>query len=97
MLLVLRLKNTQPELVPASSCPDERVSVFGKFERGNRPLTRQSGVGAGLGLSLVESFIELHGGSVSIESAEESGTTVICRIPAVPNDNAPFDETTIES
>ena len=52
--------------------------VFEKFERGN-PQARESG--AGLGLSLVKSLIELHGGSVSIESAPGSGTTILCRLP----------------
>ncbi len=37
--------------------------------------------GAGLGLAIVKSFIELHGGQVSLLSKLERGTTVICRIP----------------
>jgi signal transduction histidine kinase len=53
--------------------------VFEKFERGN-PQARESG--AGLGLSLVKSLIELHGGSVAIESVPGSGTTILCQLPA---------------
>jgi signal transduction histidine kinase len=37
--------------------------------------------GTGLGLSLVRSFVELHGGSVSLESAVGRGTTVTCVFP----------------
>jgi signal transduction histidine kinase len=37
--------------------------------------------GAGLGLSLVRSFVELHGGSVTLESAVGRGTTVTCVFP----------------
>jgi signal transduction histidine kinase len=37
--------------------------------------------GTGLGLSLVRSFIELHGGSVSIDSVLGQGTTVTCVFP----------------
>jgi signal transduction histidine kinase len=37
--------------------------------------------GAGLGLSLVRSFVELHGGSVRLDSAVGSGTTVTCIFP----------------
>ena len=37
--------------------------------------------GTGLGLSLVRSFVELHGGTVSINSAVGRGTTVTCIFP----------------
>jgi signal transduction histidine kinase len=38
--------------------------------------------GAGLGLSIVRSFVELHGGKVRIESVPGEGTTVVCIFPA---------------
>jgi signal transduction histidine kinase len=53
--------------------PDQ-ARVFESFERGRR----QSGVG--LGLSLVKRLIELHGGTVAIESAPNRGTKIICRL-----------------
>jgi signal transduction histidine kinase len=56
--------------------PADQARVFGKFERG----ARQSGVG--LGLALVKKLIELHGGTVSIESAPERGTRILCHLPA---------------
>jgi signal transduction histidine kinase len=37
--------------------------------------------GAGLGLSLVRSFVELHGGTVKLESAPGRGTSVTCVFP----------------
>jgi signal transduction histidine kinase len=37
--------------------------------------------GTGLGLSLVRSFVQLHGGSVTLESAVGRGTTVTCVFP----------------
>jgi len=37
--------------------------------------------GTGLGLSLVRSFVELHGGSVTLESTVGRGTTVTCVFP----------------
>jgi signal transduction histidine kinase len=52
--------------------------VFGKFERANAQ-ARQSG--AGLGLSLVKGFVELHGGRIEITSAPDQGTRVTCLIP----------------
>ena len=38
--------------------------------------------GAGLGLSLVRSFVELHGGKVYVDSIVGKGTTVTCEFPA---------------
>jgi signal transduction histidine kinase len=40
--------------------------------------------GAGLGLSLVRSFVELHGGKVRVDSALGKGTTVTCEFPTEP-------------
>jgi signal transduction histidine kinase len=56
----------------------DKERVFGKFERANSQ-ARQSG--AGLGLSLVKSFIELHGGRIEIESAVNKGTRITCYVP----------------
>lgn len=53
--------------------------VFDRFET-NPAGGRQSG--AGLGLSIVKSFVELHGGRVDIASRPEGGTVVTCRFPA---------------
>jgi signal transduction histidine kinase len=53
---------------------EDQARVFEKFERGSQG--RQSG--AGLGLALVKSFIELHGGTVELQSIPGQGTTVTC-------------------
>lgn len=62
--------------------PDEYLeSVFQRFE------TVQGGDrkrGAGLGLSIVKGFAELHGGSVRVESANGKGATFVCRLPSDP-------------
>jgi signal transduction histidine kinase len=55
--------------------------VFRRFEPRNNGGRRR---GAGLGLSIVKSFVELHGGSVRIETAPGQGTTVICLFPINP-------------
>lgn len=52
--------------------------VFDRFE--SHPLGSRHR-GAGLGLSIVRSFVELHGGKVEIKSAVGRGTTVICTFP----------------
>ena len=56
----------------------DQARVFEKFERGDPALTQ---TGAGLGLSLVKSLVELHGGTVELESAPDSGAVVRCRLP----------------
>ncbi|MCC7049019.1 MAG: PAS-domain containing protein [Alphaproteobacteria bacterium] len=58
---------------------EDHERVFERFERGPGQ-GRQAG--AGLGLALVKSLIELHGGSVAIDSARGAGTTVVCHLPA---------------
>jgi len=54
-------------------------SVFDRFSANAKGSKRS---GAGLGLSIVESFVSLHHGRVSIESEPGHGTTVRCRIPS---------------
>jgi len=55
-----------------------RDKVFDWFET-HAQGTRHRG--AGLGLSIVRSFVELHRGRVSIESVPGQGTTVVCTFP----------------
>ena len=55
--------------------------VFNKFERGAAPGGQGGQTGAGLGLSLVKSLVELHGGRVDLRSAPQEGTQVTCHIP----------------
>lgn len=61
--------------------PEVLDTVFRRFEpRANGGRRR----GAGLGLSIVKSFVELHGGKVRIETAPDQGTTVVCLFPLNP-------------
>lgn len=53
--------------------------VMEKFERGD-PNARESA--AGLGLALTKSLIELHGGTVALDSTPGEGTAVTCLLPA---------------
>jgi len=55
---------------------EDHVRVFAPFER-----THRKGAGAGLGLSLVKSIIQLHDGDVRLVSADGAGTEVQCWIP----------------
>ncbi|ATN32232.1 alkaline phosphatase [Rhizobium sp. ACO-34A] len=58
--------------------PDMLATVFNRFSTNGKGGRRS---GAGLGLSIVESFVNLHNGQVSIDSTPGRGTTVACRIP----------------
>ncbi|HEY6579247.1 MAG TPA: PAS-domain containing protein, partial [Rhizomicrobium sp.] len=58
--------------------PEVKPNVFDRFAargRAGRP------AGAGLGLALVNRFVELHGGWVEIETSPDLGTTVTCHLP----------------
>jgi signal transduction histidine kinase len=58
--------------------PEATDTVFDWFETDSRGSQHR---GTGLGLSLVRSFVELHGGTVTIDSTLGQGTTVTCVFP----------------
>ncbi len=53
--------------------------IFDRFET-NGAGGRKTG--AGLGLSIVESFVTLHHGAIDVDSAPGKGTRITCRIPS---------------
>jgi signal transduction histidine kinase len=59
--------------------PEVQGKVFDWFETHSLGSRHR---GTGLGLSLVRSFVELHGGTVTLDSAVGRGTTVTCIFPA---------------
>jgi signal transduction histidine kinase len=68
--------------IPESDQPQ----VFTKFFRGQGS-GRNRKSGAGLGLSIVRSFIHLHYGSVELVSSPDQGTKVVCRMPRYQGEN----------
>ncbi|HVP85274.1 MAG TPA: ATP-binding protein [Rhizomicrobium sp.] len=68
--------------------PEVKANVFERFAAKGRGGQR---AGAGLGLALVNRFIELHDGWVEIDSQAEQGTVVRCHIPRRVHDGAPDD------
>ena len=58
--------------------PDLLARVFDRFESHTLGSDHR---GVGLGLSIVRSLVELHGGTVKIDSSPDRGTTVTCTFP----------------
>jgi two-component system phosphate regulon sensor histidine kinase PhoR len=56
--------------------------LFERFYRVDRARSRQLG-GTGLGLSIVKHIAQTHGGSVSVESAPQKGSTFSIQLPVV--------------
>lgn len=62
--------------------PEDLPRVFNRFFRADGARSRQ-GQGAGLGLAIVQSIMQLHGGSASIQSELDRGTVATLRFPTV--------------
>jgi signal transduction histidine kinase len=58
--------------------PEFQSRAFDRFQSKPMPGGHR---GPGLGLAIVKSFVELHGGQVSLLSRVNKGTTIICRFP----------------
>jgi CheY-like chemotaxis protein/nitrogen-specific signal transduction histidine kinase len=62
--------------------PEDARRVFDRFYRGTSSDRRAPGTG--LGLSIVRSLVELHGGTIDVDSAVGRGTTFTIALPAAP-------------
>ncbi|PCJ97869.1 MAG: PAS domain-containing sensor histidine kinase [Zetaproteobacteria bacterium] len=60
--------------------PNKLASVLRPFEQASSQYTREH-EGTGLGLSITKKLVELHNGSLHIESTVDVGTTVTVRLP----------------
>jgi len=65
--------------------------IFDLFVQGQRTLDRRAG-GLGIGLTLVRRLVELHGGTVGVESSDE-GSRFTVRLPAVQPPASPDGDT----
>jgi PAS domain S-box-containing protein len=68
--------------------PNEKLGlIFERFNQINNILSR-SHEGSGIGLSLVKSFAELHGGNISVKSKLGKGSEFIIKLPVKELDSA---------
>lgn len=51
-----------------------------------------SHVGSGIGLALVKAFVELHGGEITVDSAERKGTVFTVDLPMMLMEDIPVEE-----
>jgi PAS domain S-box-containing protein len=73
---------------------EKKSSIFERFIQVDKSLTRNQ-EGSGIGLSLVKSLVEMHGGNISVESEYGKGSEFIIELPVkeivdvedIPNDN----------
>jgi signal transduction histidine kinase len=59
---------------------EEQAQLFTRFFRARNPATRHVS-GSGLGLALTRSLVELHGGTLSVTSAPDQGSTFSFTLP----------------
>ncbi len=65
----------------------EQTHVFEPFFRGSRAQAQQTR-GSGIGLSVVQEIVQVHGGSVRVESVVGRGTTFTVSLPAAVREPA---------
>ncbi|NEA30882.1 ATP-binding protein [Streptomyces sp. SID13031] len=67
----------------AGIAPEDLPKVFDRFWRAEQSRNRHTG-GSGLGLPIVRSLIEAHGGTTSATSTLDEGSTFTLRLPLYP-------------
>ncbi len=68
--------------------PEQQERIFDAFEQGDASDERQLG-GTGLGLAVTRQLVELHGGTIDVESAPGAGSTFAFTLP-VADENLPI-------
>ena len=59
--------------------PEDLPQVFDRFYQADA--ARSDGAHSGLGLAIVSELVQAHGGSMSVQSSREAGTTFAARLP----------------
>jgi signal transduction histidine kinase len=65
------------------------------FERFFRAKTSTGITGTGIGLNLVKTLVEMHGGSISVETGKGAGSTFMVRLPIAGPEGVQLSETKV--
>ncbi len=71
--------------------PEEKQSIIFERFRQVDPLLTRNHEGSGIGLALVKSLVEMHQGTISLESEVEKGSTFTIKLPVVLLEDDPLD------
>jgi signal transduction histidine kinase len=67
--------------------PEDQTLIFEEFQQVDSSSTREKG-GTGLGLAISKRIVEMHGGTIDVESVLGAGSTFRLRIPIRVNEDA---------
>jgi signal transduction histidine kinase len=83
-VILLRVSDAGPG-IPARYIPQ----LFDRFFRVDRSRSRDGKRGTGLGLSICKTIVEAHGGTITCQSIEGKGTTMIVQFPLPQTTESP--------
>ena len=78
----IMVRDTGPGIAPA-----DQTLIFEEFQQVDNSSTRQKG-GTGLGLAISRRIVEMHGGTIDVESVLGTGSTFRMRIPVQVEEDA---------
>jgi signal transduction histidine kinase len=76
---------------------DDQAHVFERFFKADKSRTRANNSGSGLGLSIVQKIVDMHHGTITVESKVSVGTTFKVNLPLAETPNVVPVETRVSA